>query len=1291
MVWAGTRALAQAGVGRTLPWRPIAVAAAVVAVGVGTGLVWSVVSALRTASSTTGPADILAPMPGYTGRMSWSEPAAYLPLAIAALVAALAAAAAFLLRHRRLPATLVGLAGAAIVLAVAVPASPLHDVLVRDPASPRAGLAGPFLPWMVAAFFGWAAALLFLALVSDRHAWAFFFYMLLWTFWLPPMVMKNLPSLGVERPSIASGGATEALMNSRLADRLRAAGGLPLENGSLVSLTNTGALSLAPGMSALQAKAPPSLPVFRVEGAAWTSYLRTGTGDVYEGGRWRSFPEVPVDVPAGGDFGAAVSQALSGGPATLGALPAGIQPGLLSPSPGSARAYQEELKVAPPPGAEALGPGTVPVSAFPRSAEVDSVFDPLSGTLAAAQPAPEVAWQAETPAYSEEELRTAEFADAPAYLQLPSDLPQRVKDLAHDITRLERTPYAKARAIERYLKSNYRYGFADEPTGAAGATGAAGDGSGPAGIAGRPVPGSPGGDPAPGASDPVDRFLFEQRTGTCGNFSSAFVVLSRAAGIPSRVVSGWSISPTPGVQTVGADQAHQWAEVAFSPLGWVPFEPTPADGTTARAAAAGGAAPVARQPEGTAPLRESEAPAIAAAAPTPVPARPPASAPGATAGTGGAGATLARTPAALPGQADGGGAAGAPPAGTSGTPGTGTPPAGSQPPGTPPAGTATPSPTPLAAPTPPTEPDPPTAELAETVTEVLNIDPPRLRAGFSGTVSGSVTSPTGVLVDGPAVEIYINREKAQGGTLIGTGSVSAGGFAVAVDLPADLPVGKYQVIARTVASSRFAESWSDPEVEVFAGTIIRWRGPVDAVVGEATAFSGALTTDAGQPVPGAVIAVAAEGRTFELTTAADGAFATAITFQNAGPQQVSARFAGSDLNLPQDASLAVTARHAVTIDVRWSASIGVGEALDVTGTLTSRGGRGERGRPIEISVTGESDSGRLTRGSASTDASGGFSWSATFDSPGRRRITVSHPRSDVLEPATINGELTVGEASPGGGNALVIAGIALALMAGAGAGWGAAYIAARSRRGSGADGRGAEGQGAAVGENAAGPAAGGGAGATHETREPGLLPSITLRLELPQIEADLPPVWGAGEQLDIRAHATSAEGPPAAGVEVLFDGGPGHSTTAATDSMGTTGVTWTFGAPAAVELRCRPAGRFTAAQIPSIQLRIVDYRQEIVGLFNDFMGRYRERAKLTPSVTPRDAESALVRGSHVTDEEALDDLVSAFEESDYSEHTISRPHYVRAYRAWHTLTATPPPPPPAPPMEPVRATGISRI
>ena len=66
-------------------------------------------------------------------------------------------------------------------------------------------------------------------------------------------------------------------------------------------------------------------------------------------------------------------------------------------------------------------------------------------------------------------------------------------------------------------------------------------------------------------------------------FSSAFAVMARAAGIPARVVSGWPVIPTPDLQTVYTDQAHQWAEIALEGIGWVTVEPTPSDGAPLRA------------------------------------------------------------------------------------------------------------------------------------------------------------------------------------------------------------------------------------------------------------------------------------------------------------------------------------------------------------------------------------------------------------------------------------------------------------------------------------------------------------------------------------------------------------------------------------------------------------------------------------------------------------------------------------------------------------------------------------
>ncbi|HVR81379.1 MAG TPA: DUF3488 and transglutaminase-like domain-containing protein [Luteimonas sp.] len=98
--------------------------------------------------------------------------------------------------------------------------------------------------------------------------------------------------------------------------------------------------------------------------------------------------------------------------------------------------------------------------------------------------------------------------------------------------------------------------------------------------------------------DSVDEFLFDTKAGFCEHFSSAFVVLMRAAGIPARVVTGYvggyrnSIG---GYWEVRRSDAHAWAEVWLAGRGWVRFDPTAAvaperiyDTLADRASAGGG-------------------------------------------------------------------------------------------------------------------------------------------------------------------------------------------------------------------------------------------------------------------------------------------------------------------------------------------------------------------------------------------------------------------------------------------------------------------------------------------------------------------------------------------------------------------------------------------------------------------------------------------------------------------------------------------------------------------------------
>ncbi len=79
--------------------------------------------------------------------------------------------------------------------------------------------------------------------------------------------------------------------------------------------------------------------------------------------------------------------------------------------------------------------------------------------------------------------------------------------------------------------------------------------------------------------DSVDDFLFRTRVGYCEHFSSAFVFLMRAAGVPARVVTGYAggyFNPVGAYWVVRNSDAHAWAEVWLAGRGWVRVDPTAA-------------------------------------------------------------------------------------------------------------------------------------------------------------------------------------------------------------------------------------------------------------------------------------------------------------------------------------------------------------------------------------------------------------------------------------------------------------------------------------------------------------------------------------------------------------------------------------------------------------------------------------------------------------------------------------------------------------------------------------------
>ncbi len=133
------------------------------------------------------------------------------------------------------------------------------------------------------------------------------------------------------------------------------------------------------------------------------------------------------------------------------------------------------------------------------------------------------------------------------YLQIPETVPQRVFDLADEVTAGIENPYDIAKAVERYLRG---YEYNDQ------------------------IPG-----PRPG-QDGIDYFLFEELQGYCNYYASSMAIMLRHLGIPARLSVGYATGekqPQTGLYRLRNNDAHVWVEVYFPEYGWIEFEPTAAE------------------------------------------------------------------------------------------------------------------------------------------------------------------------------------------------------------------------------------------------------------------------------------------------------------------------------------------------------------------------------------------------------------------------------------------------------------------------------------------------------------------------------------------------------------------------------------------------------------------------------------------------------------------------------------------------------------------------------------------
>ena len=128
-----------------------------------------------------------------------------------------------------------------------------------------------------------------------------------------------------------------------------------------------------------------------------------------------------------------------------------------------------------------------------------------------------------------------------------SQMDRRIADLARSVTAGAATDLARARAIERHLRTGYGYTLE-----------------------------LPDREP----SNPLAYFLFTRKKGHCEYFASAMAVMLRSMGIPARLATGFQsgvYNPVSDLWLVRAADAHSWVEAWLPGHGWTTFDPTPPD------------------------------------------------------------------------------------------------------------------------------------------------------------------------------------------------------------------------------------------------------------------------------------------------------------------------------------------------------------------------------------------------------------------------------------------------------------------------------------------------------------------------------------------------------------------------------------------------------------------------------------------------------------------------------------------------------------------------------------------
>lgn len=591
--------------------------------------------------------------------------------------------------------------------------------------------------------------------------------------------------------------------------------------------------------------------------------------------------------------------------------------------------------------------------------------------------------------------------------------------------------------------------------------------------------------------------------------------------------------------------------------------------------------------------------------------------------------------------------------------------------------------------------------------------------GGEFTVAGTVVDESGADVSGLDVLVYLKQDKNETGVLSGQGVLMDGVFNITCVFPSNLPNGEYMVDAHTVGDEVHMDSWSDPPLTAFSETTFIIEAPEKVISGQPYRVNASLVDlNTNRTIPDAQVSLKInvneynlktdeEGRVSMSTESDPGIVEITVSWDGEGyiygaensatlrsiplkvvlpPETVLIRgessiirgqvkaedmpgaFEDISMTLLGDRSGSVTNENGeffITRMTPTSTELGptplsfevmsnqetlddyaVVKARTVLTLQTQTSGQVGAKADVTLSLKDNTDaplvesqvdiSYRYLNQTYSTTAVTGSDGEAEVqitlpDEPGKIDVKASYPGQGYMLPSSTSQAVSVIKITRFplfqlAAGVLLIGGIA-----------GLLYM--RDQR--------------KVGE--------------VELEDMELVnqaQSNRLKILLPDIEPNLPSVWGVNESLTIQGLMLNEEKEPSAGETLSLLLNETQLVSAETDSDGKITYTEAFDAAGIHRLILHHRGEDLKTDL---DIKIVDYREEIIRLFNN---RFMEAREMFQSVrdnyTARELYLYLRKETPGPCHEPLRELVFIFEEANYSLHEVNRGQYTDFFGAMRT-------------------------